>query len=811
MKKLLIAIISTILAAVAGYLYFYFKDPIYMYVSLGCAIVMIIVASVFYVLFGFRNVTNKIKMLNDRLEVWNKISYHVNQAGDEAFNKLPIAIIIYDESYTITWGNDNSKKIFKTNFVEHNLVDIDNILFNQIKDKVTSFKYFYNQKYYDVIHAPQNNLIYMFDVTDRENLQIKYNNRIDAIGIIKIDNLDEALKAYGVQEASSIRGEFLGEISDFVQKYHANLQNIDDDRMFITCDKESLQKMIQDKFDVLNKIRDLGAKNHLRTSMSIGFACYDIKSDELSQLAQSALDLAERRGGDQAVINVENEQIQYFGGKSNALEKNSLVQARLMAQALKEAIEGASNVYITGHMLPDADCIGSMLGVLKMALSIGANAKIVLDMNKLDQISERMLQLLENEDRDLFSNFIDIKKVDIKQNTLLVICDTQSPTIMCYPDLYKNISNVCVIDHHRSGEIGFEKNIFAYIVPSASSAVELVCEMFSFFNKDLKFSTLEASIMLAGMVIDTNSFTFRTSTRTFEAASILKQIGADMINVKKLLRENTETEQFIAEAILRSEVYLSDFAIVRVEDKIINDRTLLAKISDRLLTIDNIKASFTIGKFGNGQIGVSARSIDTYNVQLIMEEMGGGGHLNGAATQIKDKTIDEVYTQLKDILYRENESNNSEAAKMKVILLEDVKGRGKKDEVINVANGYGNYLISHSLALEANDKNLKELKKKKEQDVIDEQNKTKLLEKLKGEIEGKSINVYIKLGQDGKTFGHITTKQICDEFEAQTGIHLDKKKVSVPADIDFVGIFKANVDLGKDIIAQFEVHVLEMK
>jgi c-di-AMP phosphodiesterase-like protein len=311
------------------------------------------------------------------------------------------------------------------------------------------------------------------------------------------------------------------------------------------------------------------------------------------------------------------------------------VQARLVAQSLKESVEASSNIYITGHFMPDADCIGSMVGVLKMALSSGKDASIVLDFNHLDQISERIITLIKESDSNLFDHIISIEDVDIKANTLLVICDTQSPTIMCYKELYDNIPRRCVIDHHRSGEIGFENTIFSYIESYASSAVELVSEMFSFYNKDIQFTDLEASIMLAGMVIDTNNFTFRTSTRTFEAAAILKQLGADMVFVRKLLREDLRTEHEIAEAVLKAERFLDDFAIVRLDlEEPIHDRTLLAKISDRLLTIDNIKASFTIGMFDNGMVGVSARSLDTYSVQLIMEEMGGGGHLNSAATQI---------------------------------------------------------------------------------------------------------------------------------------------------------------------------------
>jgi len=807
LKKLLAGIASLILTVLFVYLYYSQRQEAFIY--LGA--VFLVIAVILFTMFAYRNASNKIKMLQDRLEVWNNISYHVNQAGDEAFNELPIAIIVYDDAFQVKWGNDNAKSIFKTNFIEANLIEVDESLYNHLKAGEEQFKLFYENKYYDITHDPENNLIYMFDETNREQLNIRYNNRVAALGIINIDNLEEALKDYGVQEASRIRGEFLGEISDYSQAYNAFLRSIGDDKIILFCDRESLDKMVQNKFDVLNKVRDVGIKNHLRTSISIGMACYDVTSDELAQLAQAAVDLAERRGGDQAVINIQNEEIQYFGGKTNALEKNSLVQARIIAQQLKEAIEESSNVYITGHFMPDADCIGSMLGVLKMALSSGKDANIVLDKNKLDQISERILTLMKDSEPKLYEHFVGLDDVDYKANTLLVICDTQSPNIMCYKELYEKIPRVCVIDHHRSGEIGFENTIFSYIESYASSAVELVSEMLSFYNKDITFTDLEASVMLAGMVIDTNNFTFRTSTRTFEAAAILKQLGADMIFVRKLLREDLDTEHEIAEAVLKAERFLDDFAIVRLDlEEPIHDRTLLAKISDRLLTIDNIKASFTIGMFDNGMVGVSSRSIDTYNVQLIMEEMGGGGHLNSAATQISDKSIMDVYQELKEILGRENE-DVSEAEKMKVILLEDVKGRGKKDEIINVANGYANYLLTHNLAVEANDANIKELGERRKQEALDQENHLKLLQKLKGEIDSKSINVYIKIGQDGKSFGHITSKQISEEFEAQTGIHIDKKKITLPADIDFVGIFKATVDLGKEVIATFDVHVLEKK
>ena len=237
------------------------------------------------------------------------------------------------------------------------------------------------------------------------------------------------------------------------------------------------------------------------------------------------------------------------------------------------------------------------------------------------------------------------------------------------------------------------------------------------------------------------------------------------------------------------------------------DRQLLAKICEKLISIDKVETAFAIGMIDENCVGISARSMEKTNVQVIMEEFGGGGHFNGAAAQINDKSIDDVKIELLELLKREYLDDGEE--KMKVILLSDVKGKGKKDQVIDVAAGYANYLFSNKLAIVANDENLAQLAKQKEQEQIDLQNRRNVLEKLKSEIQDKYISLYIKMGADGKAFGSITTKLVCDEFEAQTGIHLDKRKVELPAEINSVGIFTASVKLDKDIVATFEIKVFE--
>lgn len=812
MRRIFISILFLIGCAVCGYFtYFYLQKEQYIFtiLFLCLAIVCLIIAMIFIFLFFNRNNSEKMESLKTRLKLWTNISYHVTQAGDEVFNHLPVGVLIYDDSYEIKWANEYAKKIFNHTLVDASLEVISKELVNDVIMNKETMILNFNQSSYDVIHNVQNDILYFFDVTKREETYRRYNARITAIGIIGVDNLEESLKRFDMQEKTNLRGQILGEISDWVSSYGCYLQTMSNDRMVIVMDRESLGKMIENKFSVLSKVREISSKNRLKASISMGIACYDVESDELGSLAQNAIELAEKRGGDQVVVNVQGEKIQYFGGNTNTLEKNTLVEARMQTMALKEAIEASSNVLIMCHNLADCDAIGSMLGVLHLVLSSNIDVKMVFEPKYADltvkKIFEEILQT-----PSLADYFVTLNEgLDlVKPSTLLIITDTQSPKLVMFPALIERVKRLSVIDHHRAGDDGYKEPLSYYVESSASSTVELVSEMFMFYNDNIEVTPLEASIMLAGIIVDTNNFTFRSGTRTFEAASTLKSMGADMVYVRKLLREPMSVEQELAQALMRAEIVGKRFAIVCLEETAtVADRTTLAKISDKLLGIDGVDTSFTIGYVSDGVVGVSARSLDSVNVQIIMEELGGGGHFNSAATQIANTTIEAVKQQILDIIKREYMDDGDE--KMKVILLQDVKGKGKKDQIIDVANGYGNYLLTNKLAVLATEDNLQALAKQKEQERIDAEHRRDLLNKIKSDIQGKFISIYIKVGADGKNFGHITTKLVCDEFEAQTGIHLDKRKVELPTEINSVGIFTASVKLDKDIIATFEINVIE--
>lgn len=753
----------------------------------------------------------KIKWLETKLEVWNNTSYHVKKAGDVAFNELPVGIILCDDQYEIKWANQYAKQIFQSKLMERPLQSIHTELYNQVKENQEHIMVSIYDKTYDVMFRKEDLLLYFFDVTEREKIKSKYKDRTTALGIIYLDNMEQSLAELDVQQRSELRGKYLGEISDWITNAGGYLKSYSEDRSIIVLDYSQLQTMIKSRFDILTRIREISEENELRVTASMGIACWDVKYEELGTYAQNAIELAEKRGGDQVVVNIQDERIQYFGAKTNAQEKSSKVLVRVMAQTLVEHIEKASNVLIMGHTNTDTDSYGGTLALLKICLSIRNDVRVVIDRPKCDKTVQKLLDLTAKEHVGITKYFVTPKEaLDLMDDdTLLVVVDTQSPKIVMNADVLAKTKKLAVIDHHRRGEVTYENPIFNYVEPYASSSTELIVEMIPFVNKKVEISALEATLMLAGIIVDTNNFTFRTGSRTFDVASQLKEYGADMIKAKTFLREDIERRKEIAEIETSAEIYFTKYAIVKIPEAQTMDRVLLAQVADRLLEIDGVSASFAIGQLEENLVGISARSYEGVNVQIIMEELGGGGHLNGAAAQLPNISIEEAFKMLYEILEKEELQEGED--KMKIILKEEVKGKGKKDDIVEVADGYANFLIGQGKAIAATADNLKKLKEDKEKQAQEAEHQLQILNKLKDEINNKPINVYIKIGDDGKLFGSVTTKQIAEEFEKAYGIHIDKRKIEIQTDINSLGIYEAEVKLHKDIEAKIEVHVVEKK
>ncbi|MCK9492997.1 MAG: 50S ribosomal protein L9 [Acholeplasmataceae bacterium] len=805
---LAISLIVLVMVVIYGVMNNYFSsvaDTFYYIVLVVSGVVTVMI--LFLAINHQRSI--KIKSLENRLTAWSSLSYHVNKIGDESFNELPIGIILYEsDDYTVKWHNPFSSKIFDNQKIENKaLFELHPSFVDLISSNDTNMTLQIGSNKFDAINNKQNQVLYLFDVTERENIKEKYISRSSALGLLYLDNFEEALQSFDVYEKSNIRGEYLGLISDWVSNHKGYLKLYTEDRMVIGFYYEELQRIIQEKFDILNKIREVSDKHRIRVTASIGIASWEVSYEELGILAQNAIELAEKRGGDQAVVNIQGEKIAYFGGKTNASEKSSRVQVRVQTQAFKDLVEASKNVLTIAHKQSDIDAFGAMIGVYRMAMASKVPCKIICDDNQIDDTVKKVFLDLKNESKEIFKNIIDTKEALklISDETLLVVVDTQSPSIISSPTVLEAAKKIAIIDHHRHGENTFEGD-FVYIEPYASSSVELIAEMMEFYPYEVELEPIEASIMYGGILVDTNEFTYRTGTRTFGAAAYLKEQQASSVKVKEWLRLDKERTLLINNLLNKVESPIIGFGIVKDDSGDIQDRVLLAQVSERILDIDGIKAGFTMARVAENIIGVSARSYDDVNVQIIMEEMNGGGHLNSAATQLENKTVDEVYDQLKSILIRESDEGGEP---MKIILLEDVKSKGSKDDIISVPNGYGQYLLSNNKAILATPEAIKKLEDEKAAKIEQEKQHIQLMKKLKDEIESKSVTIFINIGHDGKLFGSVTTKQIAEAFAEQNGIEFDKKKVELTSEINSIGIYTATVSLSKDIKAQFEINVLE--
>ena len=810
MKRWLFLIIATVILVVSVILYapyFNFESGAQFFLLLLMLSGMILVFVAFYISLN-NQARQKVKTLQNRLSMWTKLSYHVNQVGDEVFNELPIGIIALDDDFEIKWANPHAKAIFDPKIAGKNLKDVHPQLHLSAMQNKIQFTIQVKNETYDVIYRSEFKFFYLFNVTEREQVKQKYLDQIPALGIIYLDNLDEAIGSMDVSEQSSLKGEYLAAIADWANKYDGFLKPYADERLVVVLYRKQLNLMIQDKFDILDKIRSISTANQVRVSISMGVASWDVDYEELGIYAQNAVELAEKRGGDQVVVNIQDQKIAYFGAKNDAAAKSSRVGVRINAQTIKDFTDKATNIFVMGHNQADLDAFGSMIAVYHMAKVSKKPVHMVIDEAKLDNTVIKVYEILKEKMPNFTENVItpELAITEVNDESLLIVVDSQSPKIVMSQELLAKVNKLIVIDHHRVGEDTFD-SIFSFIEPYASSTIELVMELLNFYNTEeqIKITPFEATIMYGGLVVDTNNFSYRTGSRTFEVASKLKDLGADITDVKLWLRRDLMRTLEINKLLGNVEIFLDRFAFVVTSD-IYDDRILLAQVAEALLQINGIDAAFMISRMGNDKVGISARSYQQVNVQILMEAFGGGGHLNSAAAQIENQSLSEVYNQLKTYLELEYGGGGE---LVKVILLEDVKGKGKKDDVIEVASGFGQFLVTQKKAMLATDENMAAINKAKEEAFLSQQRHIDLMKKLKSEIDNKKVTLGIQIGQDGKLFGSVTTKQIVEAFEEAHHILIDKKKVELSSDINSVGIYTATVSLHKDIKALFEVHIVE--
>ncbi|MBU8772382.1 DHH family phosphoesterase [Cytobacillus oceanisediminis] len=585
-------------------------------------------------------------------EYISTLSYRVKKVGEEALMEMPIGIMLINDDYYIEWTNPFLASCFdEDTLVGRSLYDVADSLVPLIKQEVETEIITLHDRKFRVIHKPEERLLYFFDVTEQTEIEKMYQEERTVIAIIFLDNYDELTQGMDDQTKSSLNSLVTQILNKWAQDNGVFLKRVSSERFIAVFNEHILQLLEKGKFTILDDVRETTSKQNVPLTLSVGVGTGVSSLPELGSLAQSSLDLALGRGGDQVAIKQTNGKVKFFGGKTNPVEKRTRVRARVISHALKELISESDKVIIMGHKSPDMDAIGAAIGIQKVARLNQREGYVVVNFNELDTGVRRMMKEIEKNE-ELFSKFITPEQaMEIAtDDTLLVVVDTHKPSMVIEEKLLHKIEHVVVIDHHRRAEEFIHNPLLVYMEPYASSTAELVTELLEYQPKNGRIEMLEATALLAGIIVDTKSFSLRTGSRTFDAASYLRGQGADTVLVQKFLKEDVDTYIKRAKLIETVQFYREGIAIAKGQPDQIFDQVLIAQTADTLLTMDGVVASFVISNRSENMIGVSARSLGDINVQVIMENLEGGGHLTNAATQLHDATLDDVEARLKEAI-----------------------------------------------------------------------------------------------------------------------------------------------------------------
>ncbi|MDE1507596.1 DHH family phosphoesterase [Ligilactobacillus salivarius] len=628
----------------------------------------IIVFLLILLTIGLSFITLK-QVMQDTTHYISDLSYKIKRSEQEALLKMPIGILMLNDLAEVVWVNPTMQKLFgQEEILGKKLTEADEELAKVINDNMSnkdSVEIKWQDKKFNMLVQNDINVVYLLDITHYAEIQKQYDDSRLVIGQIFIDNYDEVTQSMNDTNISNLSNYITNELSSWASQMGMFLKMIDEDHYFVLAYTKSLTQMEKEKFKLLDRIRERTSKQNFPVTLSIGLAYGGTDLAKLSRLSQSNLDLALGRGGDQVVVRgVDDSQARFYGGKTNPMEKRTRVRARMISQALQELMSQSDDIFVMGHARPDMDSIGACLGIRRIAKMNGKQCWLVLDTDNLHSDIQRLL--------DEIDNYPDIKESIISpeealqkatKKSLLLMLDLSKPSISMSPELYDQLKNrVIIIDHHRRGEEFPENPMLVYIEPYASSTCELITEMFEYQSRysDDPINKLEATAMLTGIVIDTKSFSLRTGTRTFDAASYLRSVGADSQMSQHFMKENVQSFLQRNHLIDRVEFVGNGNAVVVGENDRAYDPVTAAQAADSLLTVSGVQASYVVTHRSEDIIGISARSNGETNVQIIMEKMGGGGHLSNAATQIEDRDILDVRKQLLDLIAQTEENNTEE-------------------------------------------------------------------------------------------------------------------------------------------------------
>lgn len=615
---------------------------------IGLLLILLFIGVAFFLYINMEDFLQNINSLA------NDLSKEISQAHQDIYNRGPLSILFYDNiSHRIKWLNPSMQQIIGQKDVLGEVVsgisdEISKIL--EVPNDRQWHVVAYGEQYLRVLHQEDVGRIFMLEITSE--VQIKEQRKNDQIvfGYLLLDDYSEIIEAMDDQQAAIFDAVLFNKINDWTAHYGIFLKRLDEERFILLMNTATLDELERNKFRFFEELRKENYQQNILISSSLGLAYpgpgqVNYRIDDLAKQAQLNLDLALGRGGDQIVVRSEGERARFYGGKTQQEEKRSNIRSKIVFQALQTQIEQASQVFISGHKTPDLDSLGSSLAMHKIVRQYGREAHIIVKESDFNADIKELLSLGRNVDFSNIFTAIEDVKVRIDSKSLLILLDHHRPSISEAEEIIGQCDTV-VIDHHRRGEEFPENTVLSYIEPYASSTAELITEFIMNFRYNKEgLTAFESTALLAGIIIDTNNFSARTGSKTFDTASFLKSRGAQTDQIQRLQKEDFASVKR-RNALIEATEIINGYGITKADNSVIMDNVIASQAVDKMLEIKGIEASFVIYRRDAHTVAISARSLGKVNVQVIMEKMGGGGHLSNAATQITEVSVDSAYQQL---------------------------------------------------------------------------------------------------------------------------------------------------------------------
>ena len=596
------------------------------------------------------------------------------------FDEMPTPYCMVDERGNVLWANRSFREIAGNRPDARNILQMfPNIHKEMLEedDVILEIHSDYQDRKYLVdlmrtavttedgsapsLYAPDQKTIavYLRDETEETVLRTQLNQEHIVIGLVYIDNYDEVREQIEEVRRSLLTALIDRKISHYISSVNGLIYKLEKDKYVFILKEQYFDRMLQDRFSILEEVKNVNIGNEMAVTLSIGIGYGADSYQKNYEYAHTSIDMALGRGGDQAVVK-SNENLTYFGGKTQTQEKATRVKARVKAQAFQELLETRDRVLVMGHANSDVDCLGASAGVYRMVTELGKRCYIVENTvtAPILPLKERFLQSADYPEDMFITGAQALQMVD--NSTVLVVVDCNRPSIIDEPELLRVCKTIVVFDHHRQSSETIQGAVLSYCEPYASSACEMIAEMMQYIADGIKVKGPEADAMYGGIVIDSQEFTVQTGVRTFEAAAYLRRCGADITRIRKIFRENFKDYQAKAAAISSAEIYRDAYAFSTIEPKGLESPTVVcAQAANELLNIRGIKASIVLTLY-NDIIYVSARSIDEMNVQVLMEKLGGGGHRTIAGAQLREGSLPEAIATIKqaiDEMIKEGEAS----------------------------------------------------------------------------------------------------------------------------------------------------------